>query len=166
LFDKIKQLECEVGAYRLKDSAAPQESLVLYINPNPRNLKRATYESIIALTKLLQNDNDGFNPHQEVLSCIQKSSGKKRFLDFDIDDKEFDVQRLADCVNTSALHILKTRGGYHALVELDKVEAQYKSSFYNNMMKLDVDQTGDQLLPVAGCTQGGFMPHFIDVDWK
>jgi hypothetical protein len=166
LFEKIKQLECEVGSYQLKDGPAPEESIVLYINPNPRDLKRAAYESIIALTNLLKNDNNGFNPHQEVLSTIQKTSGKKRFLDFDIDDKEFDLQQLATCVNTSALHILQTRGGYHVLVELDKVEAAYKKSFYNKIAKLDVDQIGDQLLPVAGCTQGGFMPRFIDVDWK
>ena len=47
LYQKIKQLEVPFGAYQLKDIAAPQESLALYINPNPRNLKKATYDGMI-----------------------------------------------------------------------------------------------------------------------
>jgi hypothetical protein len=97
------------------------------------------------------------------MGMIQKSVGHKVYLDFDIDDKDFDLNRLARIVNPDALSIVQTRGGYHVLVKLAAVNAEFKSTFYKKMLALGVDQIGDQLLPVPGCTQGGFMPRFIDL---
>lgn len=163
LLRKIKQLEVKLGAYQLRKTAAPQESLALYINPNPRNLKKATYDSIIQLTQLLKKDKGNFNPHAEVMSCIQKSASRKIFLDFDVDTKDFDFDQLKEVINPSCLDILETRGGYHILVRTADIEPAYKKSFYNKIVALGVDQTGDQLLPVAGCTQGGFTPSFVEM---
>lgn len=162
LFNKIEQLEAKMGAYQIKGEPAPQEALVLYINPNPRGLEKASFDSIIQLTELLKRNNKNFNPHQEVMSTIQKSVGQKVYLDFDIDEKDFDLNRLDGVLNRSCLRIVQTRGGYHVLVKLAAIEPQFKKTFYQDMMALGVDQTGDQLLPVPGCTQGGFMPRFID----
>lgn len=163
LLSKIRQLETTLGAYQLKERDAPQDALVLYINPNPRDLKKATFDSIIELTQLLKNGRENLNPHQEVMSCIQRSTGRKLYLDFDIDDQDFDLNRLNGIVNPDALTVLQTRGGYHVLVELARIEAELKRSFYKDMLALGVDQTGDQLLPVPGCVQGGFMPRFINL---
>ena len=163
LYQKIKQLEVPVGAYQLKDIAAPQESLALYINPNPRNLKKATYDGIIKLTQLLKNDNKNFNPHAELLSCIQKTIGRKIYLDFDVDFKDFDFDKLDGIINPSCMDIVETRGGYHLLVRLAEIEKVYKKTFYKNISALGVDQTGDQLLPVPGCVQGGFVTRFIKI---
>ena len=162
LFNKIEQLEVKMGAYQIKGEPAPPESLVLYINPNPRSLEKASFDSIIQLTELLKRKDKHFNPQQEVLSTIQKSVGHKVYLDFDIDDKDFDLNQLDGVINRSCLRIVQTRGGYHVLVKLDEIEPQFKKTFYQNMMALGVDQSGDQLLPVPGCTQGGFMPRFVD----
>lgn len=164
LYEKIKQLEVELGAYQLKSGEAPQQSLALYINPNPRDLKKATYDSIIELTQLLKKDNKNFNPHAEVLSCIQRSTSRKIYLDFDVDTKDFDFDQLYQVINKSCLRILETRGGFHVLVKLDDIEPEYKKTFYNKIVALGVDQTGDQLLPVAGCIQGGFTPNFLEID--
>ena len=161
LYQKIKQLEVPFGAYQLKDISAPQESLALYINPNPRNLKKATYDGIIKLTQLLKNDNKNFNPHAELLSIIQKTIGRKIYLDFDVDFKDFDFDKLKGIINMSCMDIVETRGGYHLLVRLAEIEKVYKKTFYRNISALGVDQTGDQLLPVPGCVQGGFVPRFI-----
>ena len=162
LYFKIKQLEVEVGAYQLKGLTAPQEALALYISPNPRSLKKAAYEGIIALTQSLKNNNQNFNPHAEMMSCIQKSIGRKIYLDFDVDTKDFDFDALYRAINSSCLTILQTRGGFHILVKLSEVLPQYKNTFYRDIIKLEVDQVGDQLLPVPGCTQGGFTPRFIN----
>lgn len=162
LFNKIEQLEVKMGAYQIKGEPAPSESLVLYINPNPRSLEKASFDSIIQLTELLKRKNKNFNPYQEVMSTIQKSVGNKVYLDFDIDEKDFDLNRLDGVLNRSCLRIVQTRGGYHVLVKLEEIEPHFKKTFYQNMMALGVDQSGDQLLPVPGCTQGGFMPRFVD----
>ena len=126
LYQKIKQLEVPFGAYQLKDIAAPQESLALYINPNPRNLKKATYDGIIKLTQLLKNDNKNFNPHAELLSCIQKTISRKIYLDFDVDFKDFNFDKLKDIINLSCMDIVETRGGYHLLVRLAEIEKVIK----------------------------------------
>ena len=161
LYQKIKQLEGPIGAYQLKDIPAPQKSLALYINPNPRNFKKATFDGIIKLTQLLKNDNKNFNPHAELLSIIQKTISRKIYLDFDVDFKDFDFNQLKDIINLSCMDIVETRGGYHLLVKLKEIEKQYKKTFYQKITALGVDQTGDQLLPVPGCVQGGFVPRFI-----
>ena len=57
LINKIKQLEVKKGTYTFNDIAVDENSLALYINPNPRNLKKATYNGILALTTLLRDDN-------------------------------------------------------------------------------------------------------------
>lgn len=161
LINKIRQLEIPVGTYELKNKPATQESLALYINPNPRNLRLAAYDAIIQLTKLLKNDQKNFNPQAEILNCIQKSYSRRVYLDFDVDTRDFDFDQLAQVINTSCLDILETRGGYHILVRIADIEREYKKSFYNQIVALGVDQSGDQLLPVPGCVQGGFTPRFV-----
>ena len=53
LFDKIKQLECEVGSYKRKGESVPQDSLALYITANPRSYKKATKTTIVKLLDIV-----------------------------------------------------------------------------------------------------------------
>ncbi|PHN04150.1 hypothetical protein [Flavilitoribacter nigricans] len=161
LYNKIRQLEVPLGAYELKKTTASQESLAMYINPNPRNLRLAAFEGIIELTRLLKNNDKRFNPQAEILNCIQQSHSRKVYLDFDVDTKDFDFDQLAKVINPSCLDILETRGGFHVLVRIAEIDPTFKKSFYNDIMALGVDQSGDQLLPVPGCVQGGFTPRFV-----
>ncbi len=147
---EIRQLEISRGAYTLFGEVIEEESLALYINPNPRSLRKATYNSIIELTKLLRDEKSAYNPHAEVMSCIQRSIGRKIYLDFDIDYKPFDPARLDEFINRDSVEILDTRGGYHLLVTLKKIRPEFKSKFYHGIKSLRVDQTGDQLIPVPG----------------
>lgn len=63
-----------------------------------------------------------------------------------------------------ALTFVETRGGVHCLVETSKVKPELKKSWYMSMKKLsNLDQAGDQLLPVPGSIQGGFVPVFVNV---
>jgi len=157
----IQQLETKLGTYQLFGDVVEENSLALYINPNPRDLLKATYGGIIELTKLLRDQKRSYNPHAEILSCIQRSVGNKVYLDFDIDYKPFDPSSLEPFINMDCVTILETRGGYHILVEVKKIENEYKSKFYNGIKSLNVDQTGDQLIPIPGCIQGGFVPKFL-----
>ena len=152
MVDKIRQLEVELGRWKLGDTEATQDSLVLYINPNPRCMKKATRLSIKALVDLL--DQDGFNVHQEVMSCIQKSKSYSFVVDFDIDSKDIDLSLIE--LPLDQYKVLETRGGYHILVH------PRNNQFYKYIQALyNVDQAGDQMLPVPGCIQGGFIPKFV-----
>lgn len=165
LFEKIKQLEIEVGSYHQKHSPIPQETLALYITPNPRSYEKAAIKSVKTLLDLVTRPYTGYNPHQEVLSAIQTSSGKKHFMDFDFDKVEIEevYPELIKCINEDAISIVKTRGGFHVLVIIDKIRKEYQRGWYNGISLINgCDVRGsDGLLPVVGCYQGGFTPELI-----
>lgn len=172
LFKKLKQLECEVGAYMVKDVIAPQESLAVYISPNPRSFIKASIQGLKKLADLVTKEYNGYNPHQEIMSEIQKAKHRTVFVDFDFDVMpEFKVDdfypELGELVNKEAVNILKTRGGYHVLIETDKINNQFKKTWYNKLKDLqslystDHNNYGDNMIPIAGCYQGGFIPILI-----
>ncbi len=163
LIDKIYQLEIPVGRYKTNGEGITQDSLALYINPNPRSFVRATKQSLKVFADLITKDYSNYNPHQEVMSEIQKAKSRTVYFDFDFDNVEFDILKF-DFINHDCLHIVKTKGGFHLLVEVDKIDKQYSKSWYNDISKMkNVDVRGDNLLPVIGCTQGNFIPHFIEI---
>lgn len=165
MIDKIRQLEVTVGAYKTKDGDdVPQEALALYITPNPRNQHRAMLHCMKKFCDIIETQAKGFNIQQEALSAVQKSASRKIYIDFDFDDKtyEFLKRNLSGIVNDDAVTYLQTRGGYHVLVELDKIAEICKKTWYNDIMKLEPDVTGESnMIPVVGCSQGNFTPHFI-----
>ena len=77
---------------------------------------------------LITKSYSGYNPHQEVLSEIQKAYSRKIYFDFDFDNVEIKdiIPLLEDKINIDCLTFLKTRGGFHLLVKLEDVEEQYK----------------------------------------
>ena len=161
MFDKIKQLECEIGSYKIKDQVAPQESLVLYINVNPRDMEKATYGLLKKCVDLIETGSN-YNIHAEALSCIQRSKSNTTYVDFDIDNREVNWKKVKDILIKDSFRVVETRGGYHILVspELNKGN---KTWYPKLQSAVDADEVGDQLTPVVGCTQGGFTPKFIKV---
>lgn len=162
LFDKIKQLECELGAYKIKGVAIPQNALALYITPNPRDLEKASKNALIRFAELITKPYNGYNPHQEVMTEIQKAHSRKIFFDLDFDNVDLDqtLEKIKDFINMDCVHIVKTRGGFHLLVELAKMDKAFEKNWYKNLTSLEgCDVRGDNLLPVVGCAQGGFVPY-------
>lgn len=170
LFDKIRQLECAVGSYTSRGGVVPQEALALYINPNPRNLEKASKNLIKILVDCVTSPYQGYNPRALALTEIQQAKGRGVFFDFDIDmPKNYAGNRttfareiqafLEGKINLSATNLLLTRGGVHLIVEVSKIDAVYKRGWYNALSTLPgVDIKGDNLIPVPGCTQGGHIP--------
>ena len=175
LYTKIKQLETNFGNYFLDGQPIPQEALALYIMPNPRDLQLAGKNLLKSLADLITKDYNGWNPHKEAMNEIQKTSSNRRFIDFDYDTdmttEEFGQHYLSDVwpetkflINLDALKIVKTRGGFHVLVQVDKVDQKYKKVWYQSLSK-GADVRGDCLLPVPGCVQGplDFMPYMMEI---
>lgn len=176
LFDKIKQLEVEIGCYKQKDVPVPIDSLALYISPNPRSLVKATKKVMKKFIDLILEEYSGYNPHAEILSAIQTSCGRKIFYDFDFDGVKFSEMKdkILSCVNPECLNFIETRGGFHLLVEFSKISKEYKKNWYNNITslkgvdvrtKFDSNKDGDDnskeddgIMPCPGCCQGGFVP--------
>ncbi len=165
LFEKIKQLECEIGAYKTKNGdIIPQEALAVYINPNPRSYEKATKNALIKLVQLITQPYSGYNPHQEVLSAIQKAQSRKIYFDLDFDnvDASLTLPLIEAHINKDCVTILQTRGGFHVLIELEKINPLFNKTWYRNITSLKgVDIAGDNMIPIVGCSQGGFEPHFI-----
>jgi hypothetical protein len=185
--DKIRQLECPVGSYKLKDVVAPQESLALYITVNPRSQTLAARGSLKKLADLISNPYQGWNVHQEVMSQIQKAKSRTCWVDFDIDDKAvFDdklpklLQHIRDWIDDinsgfvisdifkDACKVLETKGGYHILIDPAKIKSGnsklWVKIWYKTIINLyegKIDQVGDNMIPVVGCSQGDFVPRFL-----
>jgi hypothetical protein len=164
LFEKIQQLECEFGSYYQKHNPIPQEALALYISVNPRSYEKAAKNALISLAHLITKPYSGYNPHQEVLSEIQKACSRKIYFDLDFDkcDPRETVEQARKFINFDCVTILQTRGGFHLMIKLDEVEKQYAKSWYPNLTSLPgCDPNADNMISIPGTHQGGFTPHFV-----
>jgi len=160
LFDKIAQLECKIGAYKFDGNNVPQESLAFYISPNPRDMWMATVRSIGQLAKVIECRGKNSNPHQEVMSEIQKSKGNRKYIIFDIDEKNDAV--LQECINicNGFCDVSETRGGYHIFVHKSEADKIQDKMWYPKIQKY-ADQSGDLMTAPCGTYQGGHTPTFI-----
>jgi hypothetical protein len=165
---KILQLECPFGAYTQKGTPIPQEALAIYITPNPRSLYDAMFTGLTALAKCIQHQQRNTNPHQEVMNEIQKNKSRSCFVDFDFDykDETFAVTLkplIYEKTGQSAkVQFIETRGGFHVLIDPLTIEEPFRKSWFQGIAQLPhVDQTGDQMIPIPGCSQGGFIPFML-----
>ena len=166
LYEKIRQLEVVEGSYMQKHAPIPQAGLAMYITPNPRSYEKAAKSGMIALAHKVVSKYDGYNPHQLMMSEIQKACSRRVYVDFDFDGKAVeDVhEEISSYVNIDCATFIRTRGGFHLLVKASGVAKEYSKTWYNKIAGMDgIDVRGDMLLPVVGCVQGDFTPHFVTV---
>lgn len=161
LINIIQRFEVPLGSYYLKDTPVSQESLALYININPRCMKKATFSLMRDLvTKVEQGGR--YSPESLAMTNIHKSKAKSRFVMFDIDEVKKEeipgiIDRTAEIVDREAISTVETNSGCHVLVKLEKVTTS--GNWFQKIKKeLDADQCADIMTPVPGCYQGGFTP--------
>lgn len=165
LLRKIKQLELEIGCYDIDGIPIPESVLALYIMPNPRSLWKAAAATTKRLVEIMAAGPEEMqsNPQSLALNSIQQSCSRKIWMDFDFDGVE--LQDLQTQIKSYDLqqctHLIQTRGGFHALV--DPIRANMITKNWYQLLKSipGCDISGDSLIPVPGCIQGGFVPKAI-----
>lgn len=167
IYDKVKQMETEIGSYKNNGFPIPQESLALYVSPNPRSMVKATKNALKKFVDLITKDYDGYNPHAIVMSEIQTAGNRRIYMDFDFDGINPQALHLnidETKINRDCITYIQTRGGCHALVKLEDIKPEFKNSWYKHLSSLEgCDMKGtDSLLNVVGCCQGGFTPKFVN----
>ena len=182
LIAKIEQLECPVGCYRTKEGdVITDDAIALYITLNPRDMRKAVFASLKALVDMIEKSENGglhdFNPHSEVLSCIHRSKSRSAFVHFDIDNptgnetdnnarkSDLTIEKVWDIatqvVGKEAVTLIQTRGGCHLMIDANKVKSEHKNWHPMIVKQIQCDQTGDLMIPIVGCCQGGFVPSFF-----
>ena len=166
LIKKIRQFELPEGTYTNKDgSPVHSNSLALYVSVNPRSFALAQRLLLKKLADTVADNRCNMNPSAMAMSAIQKAKSRTVYVDFDYDDAQFEEWKehfIDDIINPEAYTALKTRGGFHLLVDPAQVVNQFKKTWHKNLSAVPgCDVSGDNLIPVAGCTQGGFIPRLL-----
>ncbi len=165
LKEKIWRMETPVGSYTRNGIAATQESLAVYLALNPKSLVIANKKVLVEMATRIADGHLDFNPVSVANTEIHRAVGTKRFLDFDFDDVnpddyQYSIQSILP--DPEMYRILKTRGGFHLIVLLERIKA-LKTKWHQSLCtlpKCDIKGT-NTLTPVPGCTQGGYVPHFV-----
>ncbi len=181
IVEKIKQMETAYGSYLNARVPIQQENLCLYITPNPRDCYKAGINLLKELANKISIDDRFYNPQSLALNCIQTSCSRKIYFDLDVDIKKDKLHNdivtkndilvlikleLNKLINDNCLTIIETNGGYHILIKVDEIKAEYNKIWYQNISKIKSDYynitlNGDNLIPVVGCFQGGFVPKIV-----
>lgn len=160
MFNKIRQLECPVGSFVMKDgTVVTDDGLAVYVTITPRDMKRATFMALKHLADMIEREH--YNLYNEVLSCVHKAKAKSNLAHFDIDAtfQDSDMDKITEIVGDAATVVI-TRGGWHLVVDTAKVGS---GNWYKTIQTtFNCDQSGDIQMPAVGCCQGGFTPYFFD----
>ena len=168
----FQKMEVRVGLYEIDGIPIQQDSLVLYISPNPTDMQKSALKTAKQIVSDVAEGKRLKSPQATALSEIQVNVVSKYF-NIDIDFIEGSkpsrvhvrnlITEAAD-INEDAITFVDTRGGFHILVELDKIQEKYRKSWYMSFSKMEsgwftVDMNnGKGLLPTPGCVQSNFIP--------
>lgn len=165
----IRQWEVNEGIYTYKDdSPIDVRNLGVYIGFNPKDQHKAIFELMDICLANIRFNNKNMNVKSMANSAIQVSNGTKNFIDIDVDIKENEnplliIDFIKSIIEESALTFIKTSGGFHCLVRLSEIKSH---TWYNKIkehpFKSELNIMNNDLVPVVGCNQGQFVPHFIN----
>ncbi len=177
----IRQWEVEEGAYTSNGIPIDQRNLGVYMGFNPKNQYNACFELINQCLAAIRSNKENINVKSMANDVIQGSNGTKNFIDIDVDIKEGEdyldiVKFIKSIVNEEHLKFVKTNGGFHCLINLYKnhggefdgsykLSPSYGNKWYQELkkhpFKSELNIMSNDLIPIAGCNQGSFVPHFI-----
>jgi len=117
------------------------------------------------------------NLDTQLMNCYQKCKGTRTLIDIDFDipeDGEFIPEGwLVDMrANNAKCHVIKTRSGYHVLIEKESLKFNYvaltkiandtaQSLFDKEHVEVEVNKNA--MVPIPGTMQAGFKVCFLDI---
>lgn len=160
---KLKQFELEDGSFHNRNGLpVHNDALAAYVAINPRCYKKAQKLLLKSVVDVIFDQTNYKDPSSLGMTCFHKSKSRTVYVDFDFDDVEYDINNFDKIINKDAYRILKTRGGFHLLVDPTKVDSTFKKTWHKNIKNLaGCDVAGDSLIPIAGCSQGGYIPRLV-----
>lgn len=167
ILSNIKQLECEIPYYMgLNNNEA-----VLYINPNPRSYEifmRKTLETFQRKIEKPTLPNQNQDPMTLMFNIMNSSISRKIYHDINFNDVSpyTTLDKVIDYINYDCVKTLTTKSGVHFLIELSKVNNSKYPNWLENIINMKgcmklYSKYGDNMIPLPGSNQFGFMPEFI-----
>lgn len=154
----------------------PLKCLVTYANINPSSMVKAYNLLQTEMNKEMFEINQALlhgNPpnfkgikllERKLLNCIQKSRGRRYFIDIDMDGIS-DALRVSfetQLDSSIIFHTIKTQGGYHIIIKSDTIPNGFNLgklvTQFHNMVKMDGGEVifnKNQMVPVPGTMQNG-----------
>lgn len=179
-FDRLVKNMVKLGIpenfYKSKSNEPyPYNSYVMYVTINPRDLQKAMLttsqnyiKSIYDMGKSETELEKARHIDTIMFSEVQSAKGTPHYLDIDLDVKNEEyLNRVISIMGRSKLIVVETRGGYHILIDKNKIDNSVKNTFYRDLekyskeLKLIYDKDvlefkPDSMLPIPGTSQGGF----------
>ncbi len=176
----IRSMEVNYGGYTSRnDSVLPSKCMVVYCNINPSSGKKTLKEFYSKTQEFLFNGDQDFQfGHLDsvLMSCYQRNRGSRNLLDIDFDIPEEGESHVRDfCTELQTdnvkYHVIKTRSGFHVLLEKDTVHFNYPEmveifdtracmEFGEDHVEVVVNK--NEMVPVPGTIQSDFEVHFVD----
>ena len=169
IIQTIRQWEVDENAYQSNGNPIDQKNLGVYIGFNPKNQNNAWFDLINKCLESIRSNKTNINIKSMANDVIQGSNGTKNFIDIDVDIKEGEdyldiINFIKSVIDESHFTIIKTNGGFHCLVKLEGIK--HNMSWYQQIQKhpfkSDLNIMSNDLIPVVGCNQGKFVPHFLN----
>jgi hypothetical protein len=167
IISTIRQWEVEKGLYKSNGIDIEQDNLGVYISPNPKDQRKATFLLLKECANVLESGKQGINIKSMANDIIQTSNGTKHFLDIDVDIKEGeDPDEIADYIKGyipgDHLTFVKTSGGFHCLIRLGGLKTgSWYQDIKNHRFQSDLNILSHDLMPLVACNQGKFVPHVV-----
>lgn len=166
IIQTIRQWEVAEGAYYSNGIPIDQRNLGVYIGYNPKDQYKACFELINQCLANIKTNKENINVKSLANDVIQCSNGSKNFIDIDVDIKENEdyldiVKFIKSVIDESNLTFIKTNGGFHCLVRLNELGSKWYNQLKSHPFKSEINIMGNDLIPVVGCNQGQFIPHFL-----
>lgn len=169
IVDMVKSWELPYGSYTTKKGdIIDNDSLVVYISPNPKSTSKAYIKLLENSESILVNNK---NLLREANTCYFNSISRKTYkiVDIDLEKQEELAEIVAYCksiLNESCLRVVRTRSGIHLLIELSKTP---KTQWHKEIMQInslfnvkEINEIAPYgMTPLVGTIQGGVVPIFI-----